>query len=121
MSQHPAGKGAVRAALAAACLLAVAPNAVAADRDAVARGAYLAGAAGCEACHTDRGRGGQAYAGGLPLATEFGTIPTPNITPDPATGLGRWSMADFARAVRWGIAPMIRTMCRPFLTCSTTG
>jgi mono/diheme cytochrome c family protein len=105
MSQYRAGKGAVTAVLAAACLLAVASAAAAADRDAVARGAYLAGAAGCEGCHTDRGRGGQPYAGGLPLATEFGTIPTPNLTPDPATGLGRWSMTEFVRAMRWGIAP----------------
>ena len=29
----------------------------------------------------------------------------PNITPDPETGIGRWSEADFLRAMRWGIAP----------------
>jgi mono/diheme cytochrome c family protein len=103
MSRYAVDKRAVRAVLAAACLLVAASDAAAADRDAIARGGYLAGAAGCEGCHTDRG--GQAYAGGLPLATEFGIIPTPNITPDPATGIGRWSMADFARAMRWGIAP----------------
>lgn len=38
------------------------------------------------------------------MATEFGTITTPNITPDP-TGIGGWSLADFTRAMRWGIAP----------------
>ena len=90
--------------LAVAYLVAAAPSAAAADRDAVARGAYLAGAAGCDRCHTD-GEQGQPYAGGRLLATPFGTIPTPNITPDPATGIGRWSMADFGRALRWGIAP----------------
>ena len=97
-------KTAVRGAFAVAYLLAVAP-AAAADPDAVARGAYLAGAAGCDRCHTDSDHGGKPYAGGRPLATPFGTIPTPNLTPDPATGIGRWSMADFARAMRWGIAP----------------
>jgi mono/diheme cytochrome c family protein len=105
MSRYAVDSRAARAMLAAACWLAVASGAAAADPDAIARGAYLAGAAGCEGCHTDRGRGGQPYAGGLPLATEFGTILTPNITPDPATGIGGWSMADFTRAMRWGIAP----------------
>jgi len=79
--------------------------ALAADPDAVARGAYLAAAAGCDTCHTDSERGGRPYAGGRPLATGFGTIPTPNITPDKETGIGRWSNADFSRALRWGIAP----------------
>lgn len=39
------------------------------------------------------------------LASEFGAIPSPNITPDVATGIGGWSVADFVRAMRWGIAP----------------
>jgi mono/diheme cytochrome c family protein len=104
MSRHLLDKRAARAALAGAYLLATAPSAATADRDAVARGAYLAGAAGCDRCHTD-GEHGQPYAGGRLLATPFGTIPTPNITPDQATGIGRWSIADFARAMRWGIAP----------------
>ncbi len=73
--------------------------------EAVARGAYLAAAAGCGGCHTDSERGGQAYAGGRRLATAFGIIATPNLTPDRATGIGRWSGADFIRAMRWGIAP----------------
>jgi mono/diheme cytochrome c family protein len=73
--------------------------------DAVTRGAYLAAAAGCDSCHTDSERGGPAYAGGRRLATEFGVLTTPNITPDRASGIGRWSVADFTRAMRWGIAP----------------
>jgi mono/diheme cytochrome c family protein len=104
MSRHLLDKRAARVVLAVAYLVAAAPPAATADRDAVARGAYLAGAAGCDRCHTD-GEQGQPYAGGRLLATPFGTIPTPNITPDPATGIGRWSMADFAHALRWGIAP----------------
>ncbi|HYU11286.1 MAG TPA: cytochrome c [Stellaceae bacterium] len=95
----------MRAALAAACLLTAAPDAAAADREAVARGAYLAGAAGCDSCHTDREHGGQPYAGGRRFATPFGQIPTPNLTPDRATGIGRWSLTDFVRAMRWGISP----------------
>jgi mono/diheme cytochrome c family protein len=90
------------------CLLTVAlsaPAAVAADTGAVTRGAYLAVAAGCDQCHTDSKNNGPAYAGGRAMATEFGVIVTPNITPDPAIGIGGWSQADFVRAMRWGVAP----------------
>jgi mono/diheme cytochrome c family protein len=76
-----------------------------ADESAVARGAYLAAAAGCDQCHTDSKNGGAPYAGGRQLETAFGTIATPNITPDIATGIGSWSEIDFIRAMRWGIAP----------------
>ena len=86
-------------------LLALAPAALAADRDEVARGAYLATAAGCENCHTDAAHRGQRYAGGLALATPFGTFYTPNITPDPQTGIGRWTDAQFLRALREGVSP----------------
>lgn len=77
----------------------------AAEPDASARGAYLAAAAGCDRCHTDTEDGGQPYAGGRQLRTAFGLVAAPNITPDPATGIGRWSRGDFVRAMRWGIAP----------------
>ena len=76
-----------------------------ADDAAIVRGAYLAAAAGCEQCHTDSRHGGAPYAGGRVLTTSFGALPTPNITPDTATGIGSWSDADFIRAMRWGIAP----------------
>lgn len=76
-----------------------------ADEAAIGRGAYLAAAAGCDQCHTNTEHGGRPYAGGRALVTPFGTIPTPNITPDVATGIGGWSAADFIRAMRWGIAP----------------
>ena len=88
---------------AALAVIAIAP--AKADEAAVARGAYLAAAAGCDQCHTDKKEGALAYAGGRRLATEFGVVTTPNITPDRATGIGGWSEADFVRAMRWGIAP----------------
>ena len=66
----------------------------------VARGAYLARAGNCAACHTDRG--GSAYAGGKGIATPFGTVFAPNLTPDPQTGIGQWSAADFWRAMHHG-------------------
>lgn len=69
--------------------------------DLVKRGEYLARVGDCVACHTaDKAR---PFAGGLPINTPFGTIVTPNITPDPDTGIGQWSDADFLRAMHEGI------------------
>lgn len=76
-----------------------------AAKDAVGRGAYIFNAAGCLGCHTDEKGGGQPLAGGRALATPFGTFYTPNITADPVNGIGRWSDADFIRAVREGVRP----------------
>ena len=72
------------------------------DPDPLAKGRYLAVAADCEACHTQEG--GIAFAGGRPFETKFGTIYSPNITPDVETGIGSWSDADFLRAMHEGIA-----------------
>ena len=63
-------------------------------------GEYLARAGDCVACHT--ARGGEPFAGGLDMKTPFGTIYTPNITPDPETGIGKWSADDFWRALHDG-------------------
>jgi mono/diheme cytochrome c family protein len=86
-------------------LFTLAPAAIAADEAAVARGAYLVAAAGCDQCHTDTKNGGAAYAGGRQIVGAFGTIVVPNITSDKASGIGGWSAADFLHAMRWGIAP----------------
>jgi mono/diheme cytochrome c family protein len=69
----------------------------------VMRGKALAVAGDCVACHT--APGGTPFAGGLSLATPFGAIMTPNLTPDEATGIGRWSKNDFARAMHEGRRP----------------
>ena len=68
---------------------------------AAERGAYLAVLGDCAACHT--APGGAAMAGGRRIPTPFGAVIAPNLTPDPATGIGAWSEAEFARAVRDGI------------------
>jgi mono/diheme cytochrome c family protein len=78
-------------------------GAVAADGDAVARGEYLVRAGGCFSCHT--AASGQKLAGGRALTTPFGTFYSPNITPDPQTGIGRWTDAQFLRALREGVRP----------------
>lgn len=71
-----------------------------ADAAAVTRGAYLARAGNCAACHT--ARGGAPYAGGRAIATPFGTVYSGNLTPDAATGLGRWTADEFWRAMHHG-------------------
>ncbi len=89
--------------VAAAIVLAgLSGSARAADEAAVARGAYLAAAGDCEACHTDKKSDGAPLAGGRPLVTPFGTFYAPNITPDPSTGIGKWTLDDFRRALREG-------------------
>jgi mono/diheme cytochrome c family protein len=75
------------------------------DAAAVQRGEYVFTAAGCTSCHTDEKNKGALLAGGVALKTPFGTFYGPNITPDPAHGIGRWSEADFVRAVREGKSP----------------
>lgn len=64
------------------------------------RGAYLARAGNCMACHT--ARGGEAWAGGRPIATPFGTLYSSNLTPAPDAGLGQWNSAEFWRALHHG-------------------
>ena len=66
------------------------------------RGQYIARAGGCVACHTEDRKGALPFAGGRALKTPFGTFYGPNITPHPQAGLGRWSEADFVRAMRFG-------------------
>jgi mono/diheme cytochrome c family protein len=67
-----------------------------------ARGEYLARAGDCVACHS--APGGRAFAGGLKMGTPLGTITTTNITPDVETGIGTYTLQDFDRALRRGIA-----------------
>jgi len=67
----------------------------------LARGEYLTRAADCESCHT--AKGGKPFAGGLAFKLPFGTIYSPNITPDKETGIGDWSDADFLNALHKGI------------------
>jgi mono/diheme cytochrome c family protein len=71
------------------------------DPALVKRGRDLAAMGNCNDCHTTRGGG--VLAGGLPVPTPFGTIYSSNITPDPDTGIGRWSEAAFQRAMRSGV------------------
>lgn len=80
--------------------------AVAGDAPAeVERGRYLVQAGGCITCHTADRPDATPLAGGRQLKTAFGTFYSPNLTPDRATGIGGWTDADLARALRDGVAP----------------
>jgi len=67
----------------------------------VKRGRELAAIGNCNNCHTLRG--GKAFAGGLGVPTPFGSVYSSNITPDPDTGIGRWSEEAFRRAMHSGV------------------
>lgn len=75
------------------------------DPNAVERGKYVFDAAGCYGCHTDVKGKGAPLAGGRRLRTPFGDFLSPNITPHNKHGIGGWSFADFARALRHGVSP----------------
>jgi mono/diheme cytochrome c family protein len=71
-----------------------------------ANGETIFNAGGCSSCHAvpnqpDRTRLG----GGLAIPSPFGTFYAPNISPDPADGIGRWSETDFVNAVMRGVSP----------------
>src|SRR5664280_3158841 len=84
--------------LLATCTLA---QAAPASQELVQRGAYLARAGDCIACHT--AREGQPFAGGQPFDISVGRVYSTNITPDLETGIGHYSMDDFVKAMREGV------------------
>ena len=72
------------------------------NADLIDRGAYLAKLGDCAACHSIPGQ--PAFSGGLKMGTPIGAIYSTNITPDPTHGIGRFTFADFDRALRYGVA-----------------
>jgi mono/diheme cytochrome c family protein len=93
-----------------------APRPVAAERlDAIASlegdaaaGETLFWAGGCASCHAAPDAEGEAkllLSGGVRLASDFGTFIAPNISPDPDTGIGNWTIADFTNAMLAGVSP----------------
>jgi mono/diheme cytochrome c family protein len=88
-----------RLAFAIALLLASAASA----QTPVERGRYLAVLGDCAGCHN--APHGAPFAGGLPLSAVFGVVYSSNITPDPETGIGRWSADDFHNALHDGVRP----------------
>ncbi|MCC5091207.1 cytochrome c [Xanthomonas campestris] len=66
------------------------------------QGEYVARLSDCVACHSTPGHA--PFTGGLGMESPLGTITTTNITPDKDTGIGQYSLADFDRALRHGVA-----------------
>lgn len=66
----------------------------------IERGRYVALAGNCAGCHTVRGAA--PYTGGRGIETPFGTVFSSNLTPDPDTGIGRWTPDEFWRAMTEG-------------------
>ncbi|MGE0746699.1 MAG: cytochrome c [Rhodospirillales bacterium] len=96
----------------AASLIALAVTAAvagpASSQTMLARGEYLVkGIAGCGNCHDPRGgpAAGKPLAGGFALREEMFTAVAPNITPDPETGIGKWTDAQIEKAIREGVRP----------------
>ncbi|WP_207456900.1 c-type cytochrome [Azospirillum sp. SYSU D00513] len=104
------GRG-MRVALAAAAVLLALPGDPAGAAGDAERGGYLVnGIVGCGNCHTlppgpDGGAPGPELAGGPPMAEVMFTAHAPNLTPDPETGLGRWTDEQIIRAIREGKRP----------------
>jgi mono/diheme cytochrome c family protein len=69
----------------------------------IAKGEYLARAGDCIACHT--APEGKTFAGGRAMPTPFGTLFTSNITPDPETGIGKWTADQFYGTMHTGRFP----------------
>src|SRR6478609_9086404 len=66
------------------------------------QGEYLARAGDCVACHTVPN--GKPFSGGRAMATPFGNLYVPNITPDDETGIGKWNADEFYRMMHTGIS-----------------
>jgi mono/diheme cytochrome c family protein len=87
------------------------------DADKIKRGEYLVMAAACADCHTpgvmlgkpelDKLLGGGNVGFELP---QVGVFYPPNLTPDNDTGLGKWSEAQIAEAIRHGVRPDARQL-----------
>lgn len=69
----------------------------------IKRGAYIFHLGGCASCHT--AEDGKPLAGRRKLETPFGNFYSPNITPEPKTGIGDWSNEQFINAMTHGVAP----------------
>ena len=72
----------------------------------VERGRQVFYAGGCASCHATPGQDDRLkLGGGVEMPSPFGSFFTPNISPHPADGIGRWSVADLANAMMAGVSP----------------
>ncbi len=94
---------------------------VPAQEDLVKRGEYLIYAGGCITCHTEEHDDAVPLAGGRAMESPFGTFYSPNITPDPETGIGKWIEDDFVNAFWNGVNPEGKHYYPSFPYTSYTG
>jgi mono/diheme cytochrome c family protein len=81
------------------------------DPKVIETGRYIAyGPGHCVGCHTSPSVDAQVRAGGTPPLTggrpfhlPFGVVYTPNLTPDPETGIGTRTPRELARFIRYGV------------------
>jgi mono/diheme cytochrome c family protein len=100
---HAAGAMLAATALGTVLMLGSIAHAQTTRADELARGKYIFGATtGC-GCHT--AKDGPLNAGGYKFEMSFGTVYTPNITPDRETGIGTWTDAQLITAIRSGRRP----------------
>ena len=110
----------------------------AAPAGSVARGAQLVMLGGCHDCHTpkvqngapDMSRALRGHPESAPLAPEvaggistnmlltawrgpWGVSLTRNLTPDPDTGIGKWTYQDFVKTIRTGVNPKGEVLLPP--------
>jgi mono/diheme cytochrome c family protein len=78
------------------------PDPASFSAESIAKGEILSAEGHCVSCHIRPG--GQPLAGGYGVNTPFGVIYGTNITPDTQTGIGRWSLPAFTRAMREGVS-----------------
>ena len=104
----------MRVTTAAICgaVLVAATSGAASGETLLERGAYLVTTIGaCGNCHTPKDKAGHAIpgmalAGGFEIDDgEIGHVVGPNITPDPETGIGKWTKAQIVTALRDGTRP----------------
>jgi mono/diheme cytochrome c family protein len=91
-------------------LLAAGSATTAVAQTPVERGGYLVNTVmTCNNCHTPMGPNGpqfdKALSGGLRFNEPPFDVTGSNLTPDPETGLGKWSDADFKKALLEGVRP----------------
>jgi mono/diheme cytochrome c family protein len=70
------------------------------------KGRVVFAASDCASCHATPGQPDRLQlGGGMALASPFGTLYVPNISPDPVDGIGKWRAADLANALLAGVSP----------------
>ena len=78
------------------------------DDAAVTAGlAFIENTGHCTHCHQANPDAGITLSGNINSISDAGPVFPPNLTPDPATGIGCWTNAQIANAILYGIDPTV--------------